>query len=677
MNETSVLRKRVLLAVALLGAATVPIGRAHATGATFLNGADPRPFYIVAHNPNTIHDVQISLLAGANALEPDITTADCGGSEVLVDWDSSFPLRDGECGDTHLVDWLDGVHNLAIQNPQLALIVFDIKSDAASAAHGEEILAAVRTHLNFGPVNLNVIFSVATRDDGAVFDEILSQLGEREGAQVDAEDDAADIVNFFFDRNFFTNIGYGDGTTFQGPNLPRALDKAAFLRATVGFPKAVTYVYTLNHDTSMHSFISGGVDGIIPDTFGAPTSIDPSYIIQLANVVNQHSEIRLATREDNPFQPALQSYGVRFTTSDDTFSGTDADITFTINGCRGSATIVVDAGDILTLFDSRRMKTGNTDWTTIPSLNLGKLSSITIFNNGTGDAPGWKMVDVAVGSARFLGPDFSNSVEYQAHFDDFIEGDDTVTLALSPNFAEPLPTIQCPAPITVPNTPGLCGAAVTFAPVVDGMCPDVVAISSPASGSTFPVATTTVTSFAQSPSTGQSPPCSFTVTVQDTENPVITCPAPIVADAVSPEGVAVSFAPTATDNCSIATLTTSPTSGSVFAIGTTTVGGATTDPAGNAASCSFTVHVKSAAEQAGDLVGDVQDLPINHGIKNALLVKLNAALDALAVPHAEPACGEMQAFINLVAAQAGKAINLADAAALIEDATRIRAVIGC
>jgi hypothetical protein len=478
--------------------------RTSSTSRTFLNGAAPRPFYIFAHNPNSPHDVEVSLQAGANALEPDITATTCNGADVLIDFDSSGPTLGSHCDATRFTDWLDAAHDFAIQFPQLALIVFDIKSDAASAAHGVQILEAVRTHLNVGPVNLNVIFSIATRDDGAVFDNMLSQLAANEGAQVDAEDDPADIVNFFFGRGFSTRIGYGDGTTFQGPNLPRALDKAAFLRATLGVPSTVTYVYTLNHDDTMHSFISGGVDGIIPDVFGAPQSVDPSFITQLAAVVSQHPEVRLATRADNPFQPALESYGVRVSTSDDLFSGTDADITFTVHGCRGNASIIVDTGDILLLYDSRRMRDGNTDRTTIPSVNLGKLSSITIFNDGTGDAPGWKLVDVAVGSARFLGADFGDAVEYRAHLDAFIDGGDTVTLPLLPNFVEPRPTIQCPAPITVPNTPGLCSAAVAFSPAVDGMCPDVTAVSTPPSGQSFPVATTTVTSFADSPSTGQS-----------------------------------------------------------------------------------------------------------------------------------------------------------------------------
>ena len=38
-----------------------------------LNGSQPRPFYVIGHNPNTIEDVLESLKGGANALEPRVS----------------------------------------------------------------------------------------------------------------------------------------------------------------------------------------------------------------------------------------------------------------------------------------------------------------------------------------------------------------------------------------------------------------------------------------------------------------------------------------------------------------------------------------------------------------------------------------------------------------------------
>ncbi len=673
-----------LAAHLLLTCGMVPDARAEGGSRTVLNGSAPRPFYIFAHNPNTVHDAEVALQAGANALEPDITVAEpdtsnpsCG-TGVLVSWDSSSPNRDGLCSDTRFVDWLVGVHNLAIQYPGLSLIAFDIKSRAADAGHGVVIRDAVRTYLNTGPVNVNVIFSVATEDDGGVFDDILGTLGPREGVQIDAEDDPGAVVNFFTGRGYFDDIGYGDGTAFQGPHLPRAIDRAAFLRASVGYPKVVTYVYTLDHITSMHSFIDSGVDGIIPDSFGVQASGDPSHITDLVNVVNEHPEIRVATRADNPFAPALQSYGLGVLTDGDLFSGTDANLTFTLQGCRGSATITIDAGEVLDpIYDSERMRDGNWDWMAIPSMNLGKLTSVTIFNDGTGDAPGWDFDDVRVSSAGWLGPDFGETIEYRHTAFHSLDGGDSITLPLTPNFPEPLPTIQCPPPIAVTNTPTQCSAPVTFSPTVSGLCPDVTAVSTPPSGSTFAVGTSTVSAYAQSASGPRSDACTFTVTVNDTENPVLTCPAPVVVDATSPQGVAVPFSVTAVDNCSVASLVSTPASASVFPIGTTTVNSDVQDPSGNHSSCSFTIHVKGAAEQIADLTTAIDNLATKQGIQNALLVKLNAALKNIDEKNSAAACGELQAFINLAEAQSGKAISTSDANSLIVAATQIRAVIGC
>ncbi len=85
------------------------------------------------------------------------------------------------------------------------------------------------------------------------------------------------------------------------------------------------------------------------------------------------------------------------------------------------------------------------------------------------------------------------------------------------------PTITCPANITTNNSPGQCGATVTFAVTAADNCPGVTVVSSPASGSFFPSGTTTVTSTATDAS-GNTTTCSFTVTVNDNENPTFSSP---------------------------------------------------------------------------------------------------------------------------------------------------------
>jgi hypothetical protein len=148
--------------------------------------------------------------------------------------------------------------------------------------------------------------------------------------------------------------------------------------------------------------------------------------------------------------------------------------------------------------------------------------------------------------------------------------------------------INCPANVTAPAGSGLCTAVVSYsAPTTTGSCGTVTC--SPPSGSTFSKGTTTVTC-----STQTGPSCMFTVTVNDTQPPQITCP-PNVTQATDKGQcqAVVSYAnATATDNCSgVGTPACSPASGSVFAKGVTTVTCTASDASGNTNSCSFTVTV--------------------------------------------------------------------------------------
>jgi FIMAH domain len=87
--------------------------------------------------------------------------------------------------------------------------------------------------------------------------------------------------------------------------------------------------------------------------------------------------------------------------------------------------------------------------------------------------------------------------------------------------------------------------------------------------------------------------------------------------------------------------------------------------------------VKGPVEQTNDLIAAVNSLNMKDGVKNGLLVKLNAALAKLLTNDTPPACGALAEFIDLVNAQRGKAITVGAADALIAHATQIRAVIGC
>jgi hypothetical protein len=664
--------------------------RASAAGGP--NGTDPRPFYVIAHNPNTLEMAELALISGANALEPDVIVlpdnshglpaflSDPPGMVIYHDWSAltaRVPLT--------LEEYLAGVHLLAQQYPQLALIMLDVKPEAASRANGQKILDAIDNYLNYDDVKLNVIINVGSRTpDSDLFLDIYSKLGDRVGVQVDGEDNPVLVVQKLADAKD-GNIGFGDGTLGPGPNVPKAVDWASFLKASWGLPRVVSDIYTIENAGMMDFFIEAGADGIIPDhfiqglpfpllAFGEYDPLSAPFTLMLAGKVANNPLVRYATREDNPFKPTVQAYGLETHTLDD---GTDAPLTFTLEGCRGTADVTFHTGLAPNLFPTNRMEANSTDHVTIPSLNLGKLTKLHIFNHGGFfNAPDWALGDVAVSSAGWLGSDQAGNVEYRATLNDVIKGGTTRTLDLTPNFQEPPPAIECPAPITVNNAPGQCSAIVNFAPKAEGMCPDVTSQSQPPSGSAFAVGTTSVTSTAASAAQQQTNSCLFTVTVKDIEAPVIACPGPMTIDATSPQGAVAMFAPVAGDNCS-ATVSSVPAPGSLFAIGTTPVTSTAQDPSGNQSSCGFTVHVKGAAEQLADLIGTVTGLPTKSGLTQSLLSKLTAALAKVQGGPGGAACNDLAAFIAEVAAQRGKAITEIDADALMAKASQIRAVLGC
>lgn len=113
----------------------------------------------------------------------------------------------------------------------------------------------------------------------------------------------------------------------------------------------------------------------------------------------------------------------------------------------------------------------------------------------------------------------------------------------------------------------------------------------PASGSIFPIGTTTVNCTATD-NAGNTATPSFDVVVQDTTAPVLNLPADMIVSQTTPGGSVVTFEATATDLVSAnPAVTCVPPSGSTFAVGTTVVSCSATDDYGNTASGSFNITV--------------------------------------------------------------------------------------
>ncbi|HET6282429.1 MAG TPA: PA14 domain-containing protein [Polyangia bacterium] len=165
------------------------------------------------------------------------------------------------------------------------------------------------------------------------------------------------------------------------------------------------------------------------------------------------------------------------------------------------------------------------------------------------------------------------------------------------------PVVTVPAPI-VREATGLQGAVVTFvATATDAQDGPLNPNCVPASGTMFPIATTTVTCTATDSQHATSPPASFTVKVQDTLPPVFSnVPSTITAFATSTAGATVTFVkPTATDAVDgLCTVTCDKLPGAQFPAKKTVVTCTASDSRGHSAPpATFTVWVKYQAPTDG------------------------------------------------------------------------------
>jgi len=157
------------------------------------------------------------------------------------------------------------------------------------------------------------------------------------------------------------------------------------------------------------------------------------------------------------------------------------------------------------------------------------------------------------------------------------------------------PVIVVPENILQNNDAGQCGASVSFAATETTAIPASTIVYTEneqviVSGHYFSVGTHTITATATN-AVGSSSG-TFTITILDTVAPSLTVPANIsVFTDNNVCGAAVSFAATATDNCSPASISYNHNPGTVFPVGITTVTVTATDPSGNATVQTFTVSV--------------------------------------------------------------------------------------
>jgi uncharacterized repeat protein (TIGR03803 family) len=359
----------------------------------------------------------------------------------------------------------------------------------------------------------------------------------------------------------------------------------------LGGPTPVTCTAVDLQGTSRSCTFKMNIDHIAPQFTARPTQITVSPNPNQCQALVDLSQYFQATGAP---QPVLK-YKYNPAPGQPTFESTPANPTpFPV----GTTTLYVFATNSVTLANGPFAFTVTVRETTPPTINCpanitaqstgNACSTVVNFTVTAADSncPNVTIVsDPPSGSAFPVGTTVVSSTATDASGN---QSACTFTVTVTDNSP---PSIVCPANIIVPNDPGSCSAAVNFTVLASDDCSTVTVVSTPASGATFPLGTTTVTSTATD-AAGNSRTCMFTVTVTDTTAPIINCPASLIRSADPGAcSTVVTYTASASDQCSNATVMCSPPSGATFSRGITTVTCTGTDGSGNTSGCNFTVTV--------------------------------------------------------------------------------------
>jgi glycerophosphoryl diester phosphodiesterase len=329
------------------------------------------------------------MATGANTIELEINVYDDDPTSLCVNHGT------GDSDAPSLVDYLHQLHDdvVADTSRQLALVVFDCKFSDRNL--GVDLVKAVREQLTYD-TGLKVIYSVADWYHLATFelvghmvspDPVNHGHGISEGLMIDGENDAARVSGWVLSDVF--HQGFGNGISVAnsvlGPNVRPSMEYACARRAANEDLKFI-YAWTVNSDDDLREYIRIGVDGLITDDVGELSEIVRS---EFAGI------IRMARREDNPHQPVNTAYGLVIKTADNYGAGTDANLTFTVTGSLGSASVTIDSSL------PGRMETDETNFVTLQAPDLGNLWSMTVQRDDQGAGPNWDLAWIQVRSFRY------------------------------------------------------------------------------------------------------------------------------------------------------------------------------------------------------------------------------------------------------------------------------------
>ncbi len=338
-------------------------------------------------------------------------------------------------------------------------------------------------------------------------------------------------------------------------------------------------------------------------TASATTSIivNPNPTVAISNIVNEScpgaadgSFLAIGSNGTDPYNYTIDA----FTTlnNDGIFSslspgGYNIDMQDN-NGCFGSTTVTISSPNVAAAITCPGNQMGvaaaglcsavmsySTSSTGIPSPAVSYIMTGATTGTGSGDGSG-SSFNVGVTTVTVTSTNSCGTASCSF---------DVVVTDIQ------LPSISCPATGTVNVDFGMCTAASIGTPTVSDNCS--VASLTPDNAGPYSEGTHTIV-WTVTDVNGNINTCTQIVTVVDAENPVISgCPSNItVGNDAGTCGAVVNFTtPTASDNCSLSSLSANHSSGDVFPIGTTVVTYTATDAAGNVSTCSFNITVNGTS----------------------------------------------------------------------------------
>ncbi|MCE9541316.1 HYR domain-containing protein [Candidatus Kaiserbacteria bacterium] len=214
------------------------------------------------------------------------------------------------------------------------------------------------------------------------------------------------------------------------------------------------------------------------------------------------------------------------------------------------------------------------------------------------------------------------------------------------------PVITTPATTTAAAA-SASGTVLTFSATANDATDGAVSTSCvPASGSLFALGTTTVTCTAHDVAFNWAT-STFDVIVTDTTAPSIVTGTDIFATSTSSSGAVVSFTdPTATDDVDVSvSVSCTPSSGSTFPVGTTTVTCTATDAALNSATSTFIVTVTGDTVSASPVTGSYT------GAQSVTLTQTGATEIRYTTDGSTPTCATGALYSSPIALSASATIH--------------------